>query len=70
VSSEDLPHDSFEVVSAHVFVAYLNDSIARSCQKLGTCAVIGPLSCSVVRSSLELDDHAFARTVKVNDEAV
>ena len=56
--------------SAHVFVAYSNDSIARSCQKPGTCAVMALLSLSVVHASLELDDGAFARAVKVNDEAV
>ena len=56
--------------SAHIFVAYSNNSIARSCQELGTCAVIALSSWSVVRTSLELDHDAFARTVKVNDEAV
>jgi hypothetical protein len=58
------------VFSAHVLVTYPNDSIARSYQNLGSCAVIGLFSCSIVRISLELDDDAFAGTVKVNDEAV
>ena len=53
-----------------MFVAYSNDSIARSCQQLDTCAVIDLLSVSVVRISLELDEDAFASTVKVHDEAV
>ena len=56
--------------SAHVLVAYANDSIARSCKKRGTCAIVDLLSCSVVRTSLEFDHHAFAGTVKVHDEAV
>src|SRR6266511_4370125 len=56
--------------SAHVLVAYSNDSIARSCQKPGTCAVIGLLSLSVVHASLEFDDDAFPGTVKVDDEPV
>jgi len=58
------------VFSAHVLVAYSDHSIARSSQKLGTCAVIGLLSSSVVRVSLQLDDDAFSRAVKVNDEPV
>src|SRR5690242_3852825 len=69
-SSEDLPQDSFEVFSAQVFIAYSNNSIARSYQELGTCAVVGLLSSSVVRISLEFDDDAFAGTVEVNDETV
>ena len=56
--------------SAHIFVAYSNDSIARSCQKLRTCTVIGLLSFSVMHTALELDDDTFASTVKVHDEAV
>jgi hypothetical protein len=58
------------VLSAHVFVAYSNNSIACGCQKLGACTVIGLLSFSVVPISLELDDDAFAGTVEVNDETV
>src|SRR3989442_10037102 len=63
-SSESLPQESFEVFSAHVLVAYANDSIARSCKKRGTCAIVDLLSCSVVQTSLEFDHHAFAGTVK------
>jgi hypothetical protein len=70
VSSEGFPQDSFEVLSAHVFVAYSNNSIACRCQKTGTCAVVGLLSSSVVRISLEFDDDAFAGTVEVNDETM
>ena len=58
------------MLSAHVFVAYSNNSIACGCQKLGACTVIGLLSFSVVPISLELDDDAFAGTVEVNDETV
>ena len=56
--------------SAHVFVAYSNNSIACGCQKNGTCTVIGLLSLSVVPISLEFDNDAFAGTVEVNDETV
>ncbi len=69
-SSESRPQESFEVFSAHVFVAYADDSIARGRQKLATCAVIALPSGSVVHASLELDDDAFPGTVKVDDEAV
>jgi len=58
------------VFSAQVFIAYSNNSIARSDQELGTCAVVGLLSSSVVRISLEFDDDAFAGTVEVNDETM
>ena len=58
------------MLSVHVLVPYSNDSIARSCQKLRTCAVIGLLCFSVVHASVELDHDAFVGTVKVNDEAM
>jgi hypothetical protein len=64
------PAGPFRGVLAHVFVAYSNHSIAGSCQELATCAVVGLLSSSVMRISLELDDDAFARAVKVNNETV
>ncbi len=56
--------------SANVFIAYSNDPIARGCQELRTCVVMGLVSVSVVRTPLELEDEAFASTVKVHDEAV
>ncbi len=68
--SESRPQNSFEVFSAHVLVAYSNDSIARTCEKRGTCAIVDLLSCFVVRTSLEFDHHALAGTVKVDDEPV
>jgi len=58
------------VFSAHVLVVYSDDSVARSGQKLATSAVMSPVGWSIVHTSLELDDHAFARAVKVNDEPV
>jgi hypothetical protein len=58
------------VSSAHVLVSYANDSITRRRQKLATRAVINPSSWSIVHTPLELDDDAFAGTVKVNDEAM
>src|SRR5690349_5635750 len=50
-SSEDLPQDGFEVFSAQVFIAYSNNSMARSYQELGTCAVVGLLSPSARASA-------------------
>jgi hypothetical protein len=65
-----LAQDCFEVFSAHVLVAYANDPITRRCQKLATRAVINLSRWSIVHTPVELDNHAFAGAVKVNDEAV
>ena len=56
--------------STHVLVPYSKNTIARRCQKLSTRAVINLSSWSIVHTPLELDNHAFAGAVKVNDEAV
>jgi len=57
------------VCSAHVFVAYTNDSITRR-QKLVPCVVIGLLSLAVVPTSVELNDNSLAGTVEVDDKPV
>ena len=70
MSSENLPQQIFEMLSANILVAYSNDSVTCSCQELGTCAVVDLLSCFVVRTSLKLDRDAFARTVKIDNESM